>query len=308
MSQFLADLLLLLVTLVWGTTFVIVRNAIREIGPLTFVGVRFFIGGTILLIWYLSKRSFSRKTLTTPGEVSPSRVPVKAVITGVVLSFAYITQTLGLLSVPAGKAAFITGLSVVIVPLASSLILGMKPGWAAGLGIIAATAGLFIMSVKPPFSLVGGDILVFLCAVGFAAHIILVGEFSPGIDPYYYAAVQLLTVALTSISLALFLERPFSVPRQSYWAILFTGVFATAGAFFIQSWVQRYTSATHTALIFSAEPVFGAIFAWYWAGESLSAREIFGAGLVLAGMLMSEIETFRQERVKDGERAHDAAE
>ncbi len=152
-----------------------------------------------------------------------------------------------------------------------------------------ATVGLGFMSLEFPFRVAAGDLLVFLCALGFAAHILLVDSYSKGNDPVLFAAVQLLVVSGGSFAAALFLERPLYVPPGAWGTIVFMALLATSFTFLTQSAVQRYTSATHTALIFSAEPVFGAVFAWFLAGEVLSLREIVGAGLILAGMLVSEL-------------------
>ncbi len=310
MSQLVADLLLLFVTLAWGTTFVVVKNTIETMGPLTYLAVRFLIGGLVLLLWHLVKAgrpgarnaketgasSASRRETSRAGGLPPGHAWHEAsrefyiggLLTGLALFFSYATQTLGLVTVAAGKAAFITGLYVVIVPIASRALVREAPDRATIVGVILATIGLGLMSLNLPFQVARGDFLVFLCAVGFSAHIILVGRYSGRGDTVLYTAVQLLVVALASGVGALITERPLVIPASAWPAILFTSIVTTALAFLVQSMVQRYTSATHTALIFSAEPVFGALFAWLLAGEVLLPREMGGAGLILAGMLVAE--------------------
>lgn len=296
MSQLTADLLLLLVTLAWGTTFVIVKDAISEMGPLTFIAVRFFIAGVVLLAWYFlreRRRERSREGHRDTG--GPSREFLTgAFITGLALLFSYATQTLGLVTVAAGKAAFITGLYVVIVPVASRAFLHASPDRASIIGVALATLGLGLMSLKMPLEIAPGDFLVFLCAIGFSAHILLLGRYSGQGSTVLLAAIQLLVVSAGSLAYALIAERPLSVPAGAWGAILFTAIAATSFAFLAQTAVQRYTSATHTALIFSMEPVFGALFAWLMAGEMLAAREIGGAVCILGGMLVSESSTFRR--------------
>ncbi len=312
MPQVLADALLLLVTVIWGTTFVLVKGAISSVRPFTFLAVRFSIGAISLLLWLFARkiRVFGiaqanavmggMKPVKNHGDTlisfdstvlsnSPGWFIKGAIITGMTLLFAYAAQTFGLLTVAAGKAAFITGLSVVIVPVASAFLLKTVPNWNTAGGVILAATGLCLMSLTLPFHVEYGDSLVFLCAIFFAAHILLVGLYSRSSDPVVFSAIQLIVVAAGSFVAALLIERPFSVPRESWGAIIYTATVATAVTVLIQSAVQKYTSATHTALIFSAEPVFGAIFAWIVVGEVLNRREMAGAVLILAGVLVSEV-------------------
>lgn len=283
MPQLTADLLLLLVTLVWGSSFVIVKDAIATMAPMTFIAVRFLIAGLVLLVWHIVRagpRDWPRAT---------REFYVGGILTGLVLLFSYATQTLGLLTVAAGKAAFLTGLYVVIVPVASRALLRATPDRASVIGVILATAGLGLLSLKLPVQVAPGDILVFLCAFGFAAHIMLISRYSGYGDPVFFAAIQLLVVSAGSFIYALIGERPLAVPPGAWTSILFTALACTSFAFLTQTAVQRYTSATHTALIFSGEPVFGAVFAWWLGGEVLLTREIVGAGCILMGMLVSEL-------------------
>ncbi len=297
MSQLVADLLLLLVTLIWGTTFVIVKNAIASMRPLTYISIRFLVAGAALLGWYVaSKVGTNLRFGSGPrsGEPHSRKFLTGSLITGVALLFSYITQTLGLITVPAGKAAFITGLSVVIVPVASGLLLRKAPDRASVIGVVLATTGLGLMSLKLPLIVEAGDLLVFLCAIGFASHILLVEAYSDHGDTVLYAAIQLLVVSLGSFVGALIFERPLVIPGEAWGAILFTALAATSFAFLTQSAVQRYTTATHTALILSVEPVFGAFFAWLLVDEVLTPREIAGAAAILGGMLVSELGSLRR--------------
>ncbi len=317
MSQIVADALLLLVTVIWGTTFVVVKGTISDIKPFTFLAVRFFIGGLFLLLVLGVKNIVrdNKKTLFRPvrtqdkgvsGDHSEGEDSVQvrellkgSVVTGVTLFFSYATQTFGLLTVPAGKAAFITGLSVVIVPLASAILLKRVPERNAILGVVLAACGLGLMSLTLPIDIQHGDTLVFLCAIGFATHILLIEKYSKSIDPLIFATIQLFVVSLGSFIAAFLLERPLTIPNNTWGAISYTGIMATSLTILIQSGVQKYTSATHAALILSAEPVFGAFFAWITIGEVLSTREMFGAILILAGMLISEIDSLGSSGKKD---------
>ena len=290
MSQLFADILLLLVALVWGSTFVIVKTAISETGPFSFIAVRFLIAGSLLLIWYGVK----------PGKPEirhDRRFYTGGLLTGLVLCAAYSAQTVGLMSVSAGKAAFITGLSVVLVPVGARVFFNVKTDLYAFLSRPAAL-GLGLMSLRLPFLMETGDLLVLICAFCFAFHILFVAAYAPLGDPVLFTAIQLLTVSLGAFIGVLFFEKKLVIPASAWPSILFTSLAATIFAFLTQSTVQRYTSPTHTALIFSSEPVFGAIFAWLLAGEMLSTKEAVGAAAIVIGMLVSETRNVRLSRDK----------
>lgn len=301
MTQITADVLLFLVTLVWGTTFVVVKNAIGTMGPLTYLAVRFSLAGSVLLVWHVAKYGLRPRRSEAGSGASPAwysssrRFYTGGLLAGLALGFAYATQTLGLVTVAAGKAAFITGLSVVFVPIGARLILRNTPDVASVIGVSLATVGLGLMSLQLPLDVASGDILVLLCAIGFATHILLVGTYSNEGDPVLFAGIQLVVVAIGTGVCAFIFERPIVVPRSAWGAIVFTALAATSMAFLIQSTVQRYTSATHTALIFSAEPVFGAVSAWLLASEVMTGREIVGAACILVGMLVSELGSAKKE-------------
>ncbi len=288
MPGIVADLLLLMVTLIWGTTFVLVKGAVSSIRPFTFLALRFFIGATVLCLCLAARKFLVKGKLRKESKMNPTSLS-GSIITGTLLLLAYAFQTLGLLTVSAGKAAFITGLSVVIVPVASAALLKVAPGTSTWVGVSFALFGLGLMSLTLPLTIESGDVLVFLCALGFAAHILLVGLHSKNKDPVSFTAIQLVVVGAGSLGAALVFERPLVIPRQTWPAIVYTAIAATAFTVLLQSTVQKHTSATHTALIFSTEPVFAAVFAWITLGEILSPQEATGAVLILAGMVVSEI-------------------
>lgn len=279
--QLLADLGLLFVTAVWGATFVSVKEAITYIEPFYFLAIRFGIAAFLLLA-AANKRIFY---ITRP-------VLAQGIVTGAALFAGYAFQTFGLRYTSASNAGFITGLAVVIVPLASAALAGNAPGIAPALGIMSATAGLALLTVNEVTRPGLGDILVFFCAISYAVHILLLGKFSPGNDSLTLATIQITAVTFFSFAAALITETAptaASFNSQVWQAILITAVLATALAFFLQTWTQRYTSPTHTAIIFTAEPVFAALFAFMAGGESFSVRQAIGAVLIIAGMLAAEL-------------------
>lgn len=290
-TQLLADLALIFVTLVWGATFVTVQEAIKKIEPYYFLAIRFSIATIIMSI-------FANKRLL---KVSAPSI-IRGALIGLALFSGYAFQTFGLKYTTASNTGFITGLSVVIVPVFVTVATKKLPGLISTAGIISATVGLGLLTINQSLDLNFGDILVFFCAVSYAAHILLVGKFSPDNDPFVLATVQIGTVAVISFAAALLKETrpsPADFNSQVWWAIMVTAVLATALAFFVQTWTQKYTSPTHTAIIFTMEPVFAAIFAYYLGGESLGLRQVMGALSILGGMLASELGTGRPQSAEE---------
>jgi drug/metabolite transporter (DMT)-like permease len=222
-------------------------------------------------------------------------------VLGVLLCAGYGFQTAGLQFTTPARAAFITGLSVVIVPLLTASVLRKRIGPGVWLGVALATVGLALLSLGPDVLAGGsliqiqastllGDLLVLGCAFVFGGHVFMAGEYAPRLEVLTLTWVQLAVAAGLAIVMTLALEHP--KPEQlgpMLPAAGFTGVFATVLAFTIQLRAQRFTSAIHTALIFSTEPVFGALFAYLLAGEVLAPAAVLGCGLILAGMLVAQL-------------------
>lgn len=303
-KSIIADISLLLVALVWGATFVLVQNAISFLEPFSFNGVRFFIATLLLGGWFLV---FERKQLKLVNK--------KLIISGVIIGFwlfvGYATQTLGLLYTTSSKAGFITGLSVVLVPLFSFLLLKVRPGRNAVIGVLIATCGLYFLTMTGAASLNIGDAFVLICAIGFALQIIFTGKYSANYPSLLLTVVQIATVAIFSSLFAfifedwrLALEPTILFKSDVFLALFVTAFFATALAFFAQTKFQQFTTPTRVALIFAMEPVFAAATAFIWAGERLSISALFGCLFILAGMVISElpptkIPMYRKERKKN---------
>lgn len=279
--QLSADLLLLLVTAVWGGTFVMVKDAVSAYPVFGFLTVRFALA-TLALLPVAARRL---RRLGWRGWGAGALI-------GLFLFAGYAAQTIGLRYTSASKTGLITGLSVVIVPLLSAAVIRRRPAAGALLGVGLATVGLVLLTLGPTQGLAieRGDLIVLGCAVGFAAHIVAVSVFAPRMDALALTFVQVLTVAVLSLG-ASYLEGEWTAPTGPVWfAAAFTGVLATAVAFGAQNVVQRFTTPTHTALIFTAEPVFAAAFGVLLAGEALLARGVAGGILIVAGTVASEIE------------------
>jgi drug/metabolite transporter (DMT)-like permease len=297
--RLLADSALLVVTLIWGSTFVMVKDAVASYPVFNFLALRFAFAAVALLPFVLLRQQ-SRGAEERRSGVGPSAPlllrTAAPLLIGAALFAGYTFQTTGLRLTTPAKAGFITGLSVVIVPLVAALLLRQPPGRNAWVGVGLALAGLALLSLTAAMTIEPGDLLVLGCAVAFAAHILLTGYFSPRYDPLWLTLGQIVTVAILSGVAALLVESPpgptaftRGLTGQVLFAAAFTGIFATSFAFGIQTISQRFTTSTHTALIFAAEPVFAGLFSFLLIGEVLGPRQLIGCGLILAGMVVAEM-------------------
>lgn len=300
-----ADFNLLLVALVWGTTFVIVQKAIAFLEPYSFNTVRFFIAAILLLfIIYFFKRSsfreFKNKNLLKSGT-----------LLGFWLFLGYGFQTVGLLYTTSSKAGFITGLSVVLVPLFSYVLLKQKLNWQIGFSSLIAVAGLYLLTIHNSFSLNIGDGYVLLCAISFALHIVFTGKFAKSFDALCLTVLQLFTVSFLSFITAFFTEQwqgiftaNMLLKPEVITALLITSLFATALAFLAQTYFQSFTTPARVALIFAMEPVFAAITAFIVLNERLGSKALIGCILILFGMILSELKysdfTFKKKTKRVG--------
>lgn len=286
-----ADLALLAVSAVWGATFVMVKEALASTGPLAFLALRFAFAAALMEPFLRPRRG---------GGLPVGRSTARAgAALGVALFAGYAFQTVGLQFTTPARAAFITGISVVLVPLLSAF--GLRRAVVRGVwaGVALAAVGLALLSLGPDLLRGGpllsaatalGDLIVFGCAVAFAVQIVLVGEFAPRHDVAALTAYQLLVAAALAIGFTVLFERP---TPAGLWANLpaaaFTGAVATVLAFVIQARAQRFTTPTRTALVFSTEPVFGALAAFLLVGEVLAPLALLGCALILAGMVVAQL-------------------
>lgn len=291
-KQLAADAALLMVTLIWGATFVMVKDAVTAVPVFSFMALRFTLAAlalTPLVLWQSRRNRAQNKSIRPTGPISSISVLFPSLLVGTVLFTGYAFQTFGLQLTTPAKAGFITGLSVAIVPVAAALVLRQPPSRNAWIGVSLATLGLALLSLTPDLRVQPGDLLVMGCAVAYAAHILLLGHFAPRHNAMQLALGQIATVAVLSIAAALIFDPRAQMTGQVLFAAAFTGVLATAIAFFIQTVAQRFTTSTHTALIFAAEPVFAGLFSFLLIGEVLGPRQLAGGALILGGMLVAEL-------------------
>lgn len=279
-KQSKADLALLLVTVGWGASFILTKNALADLPTFNFLSIRFLLAFILsIAVFFRRLKALDKKTL------------ISSFIVGSVLFLGYALQTIGLHHTTTSKSAFITGFSVVLVPLITASFLKRKPETPAIIGSVMALTGLGLLTLDGSLSVNFGDLLTMIAAIAFALHIISVGHFTSGCDSLMLGIFQIGVVGFWSLLASLIWESPIIPAAGPVWInILLLSIFCTAGAFIVQSVAQRYTTATHTALIYSGEPVFAAVFGFFWAGELLPPQGFVGATLILCGMLAAELD------------------
>jgi drug/metabolite transporter (DMT)-like permease len=286
----MVDLSLVAVAMIWGTTFVLVKRALGDVSTLLFLALRFIAAAAALaLVFRKQLRSSQFKPALRGGMLA-----------GACLFLGYVLQTFGLKYTSASKTGFITGLYIPLVPLFSSLMYRRLPQLAELAGVATAFIGLMLMTVERDLlSVSHGDLLVAGCAVAYAFHILVLGRFAKLADAGSLALVQIATAAVLS-SVTFWWAEPVRIQwsRDLWIALAVTSLFATALAFAVQTWAQRWSSPTRTALIFSTEPVFAWVTSFALAGELLSRRATLGAALILAGILMVELKPSRKPAEK----------
>ena len=276
----IAAISLMVVAASWGFGFVWMKDAIERQPYFDFLALRFTIAaGVMFLIRPQLVRHINLNFLK------------RGVLLGVALGLGYVTQTIGLEQSTAAITGFFTGLYIVLTPVFAWLLLRQKIASKVLLGVIIATIGLGVITLGG-LGFDVGTISLLACAILFALHIVGLGRWSPGRDTYALTVVQLATVAVICWIGALFnpSDSGFQAPPDAdVWnAVLFTAIFATAIAFFVQTWAQSIMDASRVAIILTTEVVFAALFAVALGQEVLSLRTVIGGALMVIAMLIVE--------------------
>ncbi|GLH42521.1 membrane protein [Pseudomonas atacamensis] len=276
-----AECVLVLITMIWGGTFLIVQHAMTVSGPMFFVGLRFAAAAAIVAM-------FSWRHLR---ELTLFEVKAGSFI-GVAIMLGYGLQTVGLQSIPSSQSAFITALYVPFVPLLQWLVLGRRPGLMPSIGIMLAFTGLMLLSGPSGAALnfSPGEIATLISAVAIAAEIILISTFAGQVDVRRVTVVQLAVTAV--LSFLLVVPTGEVIPEFS-WLLLATALGLGAASAAIQvamNWAQKSVSPTRATLIYAGEPVWAGIVGRI-AGERLPAIALVGAGLIVAAVIISELKT-----------------
>ncbi len=279
-----ADFLLLLVAIAWGSTFFIVQDAVGETPVYTFLFWRFFLAALLMsLISYKHLKNLNKEVLKAGG------------VLGLFMFLGYAFQTFGLKYTFSSTVGFITGLNVIVVPFASYLIFKHKASIYSLIGAITASVGLYYLTLNSEIGFSLGEFYAFVCAIMFALHIVFTDYLSKRHNVYLLVSIQFFTVALCSLVGGLVMDgniMPAKVDELLINAIVITVLFATIFAFWVQTAMQRFTTAAKTAIIFTMEPVSAGVFGYFFAGELLSWMQMFGAALILGGMLIAELGSY----------------
>ncbi|MPM46307.1 hypothetical protein SDC9_93005 [bioreactor metagenome] len=281
------NLLLLLAAVIWGFAFVAQRVGMDYVGPYTFNGIRFALGSISLLplIYYLNGREEVGKE---PDFLFTVRIGTLA---GTVLFIAASLQQIGLLYTTAGKAAFITCLYIVIVPLAG-LFLRQKVSPYTWLGCFLAISGLYLLCVKEEFIISYGDLLQLIAALFWAVHILIIDRYANKVNVLKLSGCQFAVCSVLSLGVAFSIETiTFKGISQAAVPILYGGLFSVGVAYTLQVIAQKNASPSHAAIILSMETVFAAIGGYLILDEQLSAVELLGCTLMFGGMLISQLQS-----------------
>ena len=291
-ATFKSDTILLTTAIIWGFAFVAQRVGMDYIGPFLFNGIRFALGCLVLLPLVVRKDNGNDPR---PARDDPRRVKtlvVGSAVAGLMLFGGASLQQVGLVYTTAGKAGFITGLYVVIVPLLA-LFWGQRTTMGMWTGAILAAVGLYFLSMSQQFTIAFGDFLVLLCAVFFAGHVLIIGWLSPKMNSYRLAFIQYAACSFLSLIVAVLYENiSMNSIVQAAIPILYGGVMSVGIAYTLQIIGQRQAHPAHAAIILSLESVFAALGGWFLLNETMSLRQMGGCALMLFGMLLSQLWIF----------------
>jgi drug/metabolite transporter (DMT)-like permease len=275
-----ADLALAGAAFLFGSTFLVMQDAVKDVEPVPFIAARFGFGAVALLIVLVVRDR---------GSFAPRpRAPVirDGAVAGCALAAGYVFQTTGLQYTSSSVSAFLTYLLVVFVPVLSALVLRALPRPATMAGVAIAVAGLYLLTAGADIGFGRGELLSVLCALSFAVHILLLSRFVRRRD-----IVTLNTIQFAFVAIVLFvpgwIAGGYDFPASAWWAAAYTGVVVSAVAFGLQLWGQQRVSASRTALVLMLEPVFAAVLG-YADGDRIGVAGAVGAGLILTGILVSE--------------------
>ena len=284
-----SDLLFLLSAVIWGFAFVAQRMGMDHVGPFTFNGIRFFLGAMVLVPFIYSNRKNLPEEPNGSSQIRNKRLLLYGGLAGMAIFTGASLQQVGLVYTTAGKAGFITGLYVVIVPI-MGLLWGQRTNAGTWGGALMAAAGMYLLSVNEDLTVSFGDLLELIGAMFWACHIHLIGWLSPKTDSLQLAFLQFMVCAAASLITAVAIETTnVAAIAAAALPILYGGALSVGVAYTLQVVAQRHAHPAHAAILLSLEAVFAAVGGWLILGEVMSGRGIVGCSLMFTGMLMSQL-------------------
>ncbi len=284
--------MLLLAAFVWGVAFVAQSEGMKHVGAFTFIAVRFFIGGIVLIPLVLWRKKENEKKKTKLKTIL-----LGGICCGVFLFLGSTLQQYGMLWTTVGKAGFITSLYIIIVPLLG-LLLGKKVGLNLWISVILAAMGMYLLCITENFQMSTGDFLVLICAFAFSFHILVIDYFSDKVDGVLLSCIQFFVVAiLGSIGMFLFEEPRVEQIFAASMPILYAGVMSSGVGYTLQILAQKNVEPTIAALIMSMESVFAMLAGWLLLGEIMSTKEFIGCFLVFIGIILAQLPEKRKKRI-----------
>ena len=284
-----SNILLIITAMIWGFAFVAQRSGMEHLGPFTFNAIRFALGGTSLipLLLLSQKRKFDNNNFLP--FISDKILLKSGLVAGIILFAGASLQQGGIVYTSAGKAGFITGLYIILVPILG-MIFKQNTSYGTWIGAVVASVGLHLLTIKTGFSIDPGDLLVLISAFFWAAHVLWIGRVSPNTDPIQLAFFQFIICSLLSLITALITEvSTLQNIVDAMYPILYAGVASVGIAYTLQVIAQRDAHPSHAAIIMSLEAVFAVLGGWILLNESIEFRGLIGCGLMFAGMIISQI-------------------
>jgi len=292
LREYLADTSLVTISLIWGSTFIIIKKSVGSFDPVTFVFLRFLIAAFfILLISIPLRRHYTLKAVKD------------GFLLGLVLFLVFLFQTIALEKTTATEVGFLTGLYVLFVPVLSAVFLKKMPHLFSVIGVVLSTAGMMIITFKSGSGITVsvGQSFAIINAFFIGVHILLTDVYSRKHHVVIVTAVQIATVALAAgIYSSLFESADYSLALEPYvaYSLIFTGLIATVLCFFLQTAMQKHTTPTKAAIMFTIEPISSAFFSFFIGGELMDGRQYTGAFLIVFAILVTEVGTAVKHRKK----------
>ena len=273
-----AELYLLSITLIWGSTFVITKDALRDVSPFLYITLRFSAAAIIFALLQPQVLKTGKQTLLKGGFL------------GFLLFVGFTLQTIGLQYTSASKSAFITGMLVVLTPVCQIIIERKAPKFGNLVGVALVTVGLYLLTSPEGSEMNVGDWLTLGCALCWALYIVYLDMYGSEHDPGRLTFAQFLVSSVGgAIGAVLFEEITWNPSVELYSAIAYLAIFATVIALYVQTRYQKETTPTRAAIIFSVEPIFAAIVAYFALGEMIGTVGVVGGGIIVVGLLVSEL-------------------